>query len=162
MGDGPDRLLQNDGTGNFVDVTATAGVAGDAANRGMSATWGDFDSDGLLDLYVTNYMECTGPWTTEGEIITNVGYHPDVLYHNEGDGTFRDVTRDLPDSDRDAAGFTAAWLDVDDDNRLDLFVANDFVGLSPDHNRLWHNDGAGAETTGCSPMCRSNPAPGCT
>ena len=110
----------------------------------MSATWGDFDSDGLLDLYVTNYMECTGPWTTEGEIITNVGYHPDVLYHNEGDGTFRDVTRDLPDSDRDAAGFTAAWLDVDDDNRLDLFVANDFVGLSPDHNRLWHNDGAGA------------------
>jgi hypothetical protein len=145
VGDGPDRLLQNDGTGNFVDVTATAGVAGDAANRGMSATWGDFDSDGLLDLYVTNYMECTGPWTTEGEIITNVGYHPDVLYHNEGDGTFRDVARDLPDSDRDAAGFTAAWLDVDDDNRLDLFVANDFVGLSPDHNRLWHNDGAGAD-----------------
>ena len=145
VGDGTDRLLQNDGTGNFVDVTPTAGVAGDAANRGMSATWGDFDSDGLPDLYVTNYMECTGPWTTEGEIITNVGYHPDVLYRNEGDGTFRDVTGDLPDSDRDAAGFTAAWLDVDDDNRLDLFVANDFVGLSPDHNRLWHNDGAGAD-----------------
>ena len=145
VGDGPDRLLQNDGTGRFVDVTVIAGVAGEATSRGMSATWGDFDSDGRLDLYVTNYMECTGPWTTEGEIISNVGYHADVLYHNEGDGTFRDVSGDLPDSDRDGAGFTAAWLDVDADVRLDLFVANDFVGLSPDHNRLWHNDGAGAD-----------------
>jgi enediyne biosynthesis protein E4 len=143
VGDGPDRLLQNDGTGHFVDVTATAGVAGDPASRGMSATWGDFDSDGLLDLYVTNYMECTGPWTTAADIITNVAYHLDVLYHNEGDGTFRVVTSDLLGSDSDAAGFTAAWLDVDSDNRLDLFVANDFVGLSPDHNRLWHNDGPG-------------------
>jgi enediyne biosynthesis protein E4 len=145
VGDGPDRLLQNDGTGLYVDVSATAGVAGDPASRGMSATWGDFDGDGLLDLYVTNYMECTGPWTTAGEIITNVGYHLDVLYHNEGDGTFRDVTSDLPDSDTDAAGFTAAWLDVDSDNLLDLFVGNDFVGVSPEHNRLWHNDGGGAD-----------------
>ena len=144
VGDGTDRLLQNDGTGHFVDVTATAGVAGDAASRGMSATWGDYDSDGLLDLYVTNYMECTGPWTTAADVISNVAYHLDALYHNEGDGTFRVVTSDLPGSDTDAAGFTAAWLDVDSDNRLDLFVANDFVGLSPDHNRLWHNDGAGS------------------
>jgi enediyne biosynthesis protein E4 len=145
VGDGPDRLLQNDGTGNFVDVTATAGVAGDAANRGMSATWGDFDSDGLLDLYVTNYMECTGPWTTAGEVISNVAYHADVLYRNEGDGTFSNATSDLQEPDASGAGFTAAWLDIDSDDRLDLFVANDFVGLSPDHNRLWHNDGAGAD-----------------
>jgi hypothetical protein len=144
VGDGPDHLLQNDGAGHFVDVTATAGVAGDPAHRGMSATWGDYDGDGLLDLYVTNYMECTGPWTTAGDVITNVAYHADVLYHNEGDGTFRDATGDLPEPDASGAGFTAAWLDVDRDGRLDLFVANDFVGLSPDHNRLWHNDGPGA------------------
>lgn len=143
VGDGPDHLLRNDGTGHFEDVTAAVGTAGDQASRGMSATWGDFDSDGLLDLYVTNYMECTGPWTTEEEIIANVGYHPDVLYHNDGDGTFSDVTGDLPDRDETGAGFTAAWLDVDGDDLLDLYLANDFVGLSPDHNRLWHNDGAG-------------------
>ena len=161
MGDGPDRLLRNDGTGHFVDVTAIAGVAGDDS-RGMSATWGDFDSDGLLDLYVTNYMECTGPWTTAGEVISNVAYHLDVLYHNEGDGTFRVVTSDLPGSDSDAAGFTAAWLDVDDDDRLDLYVANDFVGLSPDHNRLWHNNGPGHGVTGRSATFRSSRAPGST
>ena len=71
-------------------------VAGEAASRGMSATWGDYDGDGLLDLYVTNYMECTGTWTTAGDVISNVAYHLDVLYHNEGDGTFRDVTATSP------------------------------------------------------------------
>ncbi len=141
--DGPDLLFHNDGTGRFDDVSEAAGIGGDDS-RGMSASWGDFDGDGLLDLYVTNYMECTGAWTTEEEIIANVGYYADVLYRNEGDGTFTDVTSELPDSDRTAAGFSAAWLDADGDQRLDLYVANDFVGLSPDHNRLWRNDGPGA------------------
>lgn len=141
VGDGPDALLRNDGTGRFDDVSAAAGITGAPDRRGMSAAWGDYDGDGLLDLYVTNYMECTGEWTTEAEIIANVGYHDDVLYHNEGDGTFTDVTAALPESDRPAAGFTAAWLDVDSDGLLDLYLANDFVGPSPDHNRLWHNTG---------------------
>jgi hypothetical protein len=108
----------------------------------MSAAWGDYDGDGLLDLYVTNYMECTGEWSTEEEILTNVGYHDDVLYHNEGDGTFADVTSMLPESDRPAAGFTAAWIDADSDGLADLYLANDFVGLTPDANRLWRNTGA--------------------
>lgn len=145
VGDGLDVLLRNDGTGVFEDVTDRAGVAGDAASRGMSASWGDFDADGNLDLYVTNYMECTGEWETSADVITEVGYHSDVLYRNQGDGTFSDVSADLPDSERDAAGFAAAWVDVDDDGRLDLYVANDFVGLSPDHNRLWRNMGAGPD-----------------
>jgi hypothetical protein len=146
VGDGPDVLLENDGTGHFRDVTPTAGTAGDGSSRGMSASWGDFDGDGLLDLYVTNYMECTGPWTTEGDIISNVGYHHDVLYRNDGDGTFRDVTAALPDGEETGAGFTAAWVDVDGDQALDLYVANDFVGLSPEHNRLWRNEGGGTFT----------------
>jgi hypothetical protein len=112
VGDGADVLLRNDGSGHFVDVSATAGVAGDPRLRGMSAAWGDYDGDGLLDLYVTNYMECTGPWTTEAEIIENVEYHPDVLYRNRGDGSFAEATGELPGSDR-SAGFTAAWLDAD-------------------------------------------------
>ena len=143
VGDGPDALLRNDGTGRFDDVSAAAGITGDPAHRGMSAAWGDYDGDGLLDLYVTNYMACTGPWTSEEEIISNVEYHADVLYRNEGDGSFVDVTDELPEGDRAAAGFTAAWLDADGDGLLDLYVANDFVGLSPDHNRLWRNTGDG-------------------
>lgn len=144
VGDGPDVLFSNDGTGNFDDVTGRAGIAGDPASRGMSASWGDFDNDGLLDLYVTNYMDCTGDWTTAADIIKNVGYFDDVLYHNQGDGTFADVTQELPDSARTGAGFTAAWIDADADGRLDLYLANDFVGPSPDHNRLWRNTGAGS------------------
>ncbi|MGD9997961.1 MAG: CRTAC1 family protein [Ilumatobacteraceae bacterium] len=142
VGDGPDALLRNDGTGHFADVTAAAGVAGAPDRRGMSAAWGDYDGDGLLDLYVTNYMECTGSWTTEAEVVANVAYHPDVLYHNEGDGTFVDVTAELPEPDA-SAGFTAAWFDADADGALDLYLANDFVGLSPDHNRLWLGSGPG-------------------
>jgi hypothetical protein len=144
VGDGRDLLLRNDG-GHLTDITPTAGVAGGDDIRGMSATWGDYDNDGLLDLYVTNYMQCTGPWDTASDVISNVAYDADVLYHNEGDGTFRDVTSELPNNATDAAGFTAAWLDVDADTRSDLFVANDFVGISPDSNRLWHNDGPGVD-----------------
>jgi hypothetical protein len=146
VGDGPDVLLRNDGTGHFDDVSGVAGIAGDPAHRGTSAAWGDYDRDGLVDLYVTNYMACTGPWTTESEIITNVEYHADLLFHNEGDGTFTDATASLPDPDVQGAAFSSAWFDADEDGLLDLYVGNDFVGLSPDHNRLWRNtgvDGAG-------------------
>jgi enediyne biosynthesis protein E4 len=141
VGDGTDALFRNDGTGHFDDVSAASGITGDPAHRGMSAAWGDYDGNGLLDLYVTNYMQCTGEWNTEEEIIANVGYHADVLYRNDGDGTFSDVTSMLPESDRTAAGFTAAWLDADSDGMPDLYLANDFVGVSPDHNRLWRNSG---------------------
>ena len=87
VGDGSDVLLRNDGDGRFTDVSAAAGI-GDDGRRGISASWGDFDGDGHLDLYVTNYMHCTGEWKTEEEIIANVAYYPDTLYHNNGDGTF--------------------------------------------------------------------------
>ena len=142
VGDGPNTLLANDGTGHFADVTASSNLAGEPDHRSMSAAWGDVDNDGFLDLYISNYMSCSGPWTTEQEIISNVDYHRDVLYRNDGNGRFVEVTDALPDSDRSAASFAAAWLDVDHDGRTDLYVANDFVGLSPDHNRLWLNRGA--------------------
>lgn len=141
VGDGPNTLLRNDGAGHFDDVTDEAGLEGSPDHRSMSAAWGDFDGDGFLDLYVANYMACSGPWTTGQEIISNVEYHPDVLYRNDGAGGFTEVTELLPGAERTAAAFSAAWLDVDDDGRPDLYVANDFVGLSPDHNRLWLNGG---------------------
>ncbi|HWM21713.1 MAG TPA: CRTAC1 family protein [Ilumatobacteraceae bacterium] len=145
--DGSDLLFENDGDGRFGDVSVAAGI-GDDGFRGMNASWGDFDNDGNLDLYVTNYMTCTGEWATEEEIISQVSYYPDTLYRNKGDGTFSDVTSYLendPETRDDGstigAGFGAAWFDYDSDGRLDLYLANDFVGPSPDSNRLWHNDG---------------------
>jgi hypothetical protein len=141
VGDGSNTLLRNDGTGRFTDVTIEANLAGAPDHRSMSAAWADYDDDGLLDLYVANYMACTGPWSSAQDIITNVGYHADVLYRNDGDGGFTDVTALLPDADRTAAAFSVAWLDANGDGRPDLYVGNDFVGLSPDHNRLWLNGG---------------------
>jgi hypothetical protein len=145
--DGSDMLLQNDGSGRFRDVSGEAGI-GDPDYRGVTAAWGDYDNDGNLDVYVANYMRCLGEWTSVRDIITEVEYHPDILYRNNGDGTFSDVTP-LVENDPDdyydgytlGAGFAAAWIDYNDDNRLDLYLANDFVGPVPDHNRLWRNDG---------------------
>jgi hypothetical protein len=148
--DGSDLLFHNDGTGRFADVSAPAGI-GDPGRRGMSASWGDYDGDGRLDLFVTNYMHCTGDWSSEEQIIANVAYDPDTLYHNDGDGTFTDVTASLEhdpstwdDGGTNGAGFAAAWFDYNGDGRPDLYLANDFVGPQPDHNHLWRNDGPAA------------------
>ena len=99
----PDRLLRNV-DGRFVDVTASAGIAD--RGMGLSATWFDYDDDGYLDLYVANDLET-----------------PDTLYHNQRDGTFRDVTREVvPHTAYYGMGSDAA--DVDGDGRLDLIVAD--------------------------------------
>jgi enediyne biosynthesis protein E4 len=149
--DGTDLLFANDGTGHFTDVSAKAGIGDDNA-RGMNASWGDFDGDGYLDVYVTNYMKCTGDWKTAGEIVSQVSYYDDTLYHNNGDGTFSDATALLEhdpatrdDGSTIGAGYTAAWIDYNGDQRPDLYLANDFVGPAPDNNRLWRNDGPSAQ-----------------
>ena len=145
--DGTDLLLANDGRGRFADVSTRAGV-GDDDRRGMNASWADYDNDGDLDVYVTNYMHCLGAWSTAEEVISQVAYDSDTLYRNNGDGTFSDVTSyvendpdDYDDGTTIGAGFGASWFDYDHDGRLDLYLANDFVGPLPDYNRLWHNDG---------------------
>jgi enediyne biosynthesis protein E4 len=128
--DGPNRLYRNDGTGHFVDVAPEAGVADDGA--GPSASWGDYDNDGLLDLYVTNYVTCE----TQGQ--------PDKLYHNEGDGHFSDETALLEATgDTSGVGFEAAWFDYDGDGDQDLYLANDRLSLAIPGNHLWRNDGPG-------------------
>ena len=132
---GPNRLYENDGSGQFSDVTGEAGVGDPGA--GSSASWGDYDGDGLLDLYVANWG-----WCDESE--TNLTYSPDVLYHNEGDGTFTDVTGLLTQTGSvQGAAFQAAWLDYDLDGDQDLYLGNDFIGAAPVANQLWRNDGAG-------------------
>ena len=97
------RLYHNNGDGTFADVTDRAGVA-NRGGFGMGAAWGDYDNDGLLDLYVTNYGRS-------------------VLYHNNGDGTFTDVT-DRAGVANHRWGMTPVWFDYDNDGYLDLYVPN--------------------------------------
>jgi hypothetical protein len=99
----PDRLLRHVG-GRFVDVSTSAGINGHG--MGLSATWWDYDADGYPDLYVANDLES-----------------PDTLYHNQQDGTFRDVTAEvLPHTAYYGMGGDAG--DVDGDGRLDFVVAD--------------------------------------
>ena len=95
-------LYRNNGDGTFTDVTENAGVGSKA--YGTSATVGDYDNDGDLDLYVTNFGE-------------------DQLYQNNGDGTFTDVTKQAQVGNLNW-GTSCAFADVDNDGHLDLYVTN--------------------------------------
>jgi hypothetical protein len=117
-------LMQNDGTGRFRDVTQQAGLSQPAAPT-QAACFGDFDGDGLLDLYIANESRMD----QRGD-----GDYPSQLFHNNGEGTFTDVASIAGvTNDRYAKGVTAG--DYDNDGDLDLYVSN----VGP--NRLYRNDG---------------------
>ena len=145
-------LYRNNGDGTFTDVTQTAGVSGvDAANRklwSVSAAWVDYDNDGHLDLIVSNYCD----WTAGDDPIcgglnnSERAYcHPDMyraepmlLYHNNGNGTFTEVSAKAGLSKVLGKGMGVAVADYDDDGLQDIFIAND-----NDRNLLLHNLGSG-------------------
>jgi hypothetical protein len=145
-------LYRNNGDGTFTDVTKQAGLSNDSG-WATGAAFGDYDGDGWEDLFVSHYVDfhlddlpafgssktCQyrginvqcGPRGLKGS--------PDNLYHNNGDGTFADVSKkagvsDLPNS----FGLTVVWEDFDNDGHVDLFVAND-----GQKNYLLRNDGSG-------------------
>src|SRR5580704_3792100 len=152
----PPRLYHNNHDGTFTDVTAKAGVA-NADRWGTSAAFGDYDNDGNLDLYVANYVDLdinhlpqfgSNQFCQYRGIPVNCGPRGlkggrDRLYHNNGDGTFTDVTEKLGvDIDKDSYyGLGVLWLDYDKDGCLDLYVAND---SSP--SLLYHNNCKGGFT----------------
>ena len=125
---GRNTLYHNNGDGTFTDVTARAGV-GDTA-FGVGAVFFDYDNDGYLDLYVGNYLKFDpdyknyyspdnfpGPLSYEGEA--------DILYHNNGDGTFTDVTRKSGIYNPEGRAMGVASADFDQDGYADIYVAND-------------------------------------
>lgn len=129
-----DVLFHNQGGRGFRDVTLPAGIDGSGA--GKSASWGDYDNDGYLDLYVANWScvpACPPP--REGD--------RDRLYHNNGDGTFTDVSR-LLGYHLHGAGFVAAFVDYDNDGDQDIYLVNDQF-VSPVGHKLWRNDGPGCD-----------------
>jgi hypothetical protein len=152
---GKNRLYRNNHDGTFTDVAEKAGVTLGSWSSG--ATWGDFDGDGLLDLFVAGYVHfdrrdlaatslsgvgqsfcqyrgagvMCGPRGLKGE--------PDHLFHNNGDGTFTDVSVKAGVSDKNTYyGFTSIFLDLNGDGKPDLVVGND-----SEPNYLYINKGDG-------------------
>ena len=144
---GSDRLLRNRGDGTFEDVTARAGVGDD--DWSTCAAFGDADGDGDLDLYVSRYFHFDlaappngGRPCKFGPIEAPCGPQwepavPDLLWRNDGDGTFTDVSVESGiRAVRPSYGFAVTFCDPDDDGRLDLFVGNDSLP-----NFLFRNQG---------------------
>lgn len=108
---GTDRFFLNQGDGTFVDVTEQA--VGIDTKKGMNTDWGDFNNDGLFDLFVTNI---TDEYMREGNF----------LWQNNGDGTFSDVSRETGTFDT-GWGWAGKFFDFDNDGWLDLFTVNGWV-----------------------------------
>jgi hypothetical protein len=138
-------LLRNRGDGTFEDVTAKAGVAG--AGWPTSAAFGDLDGDGDLDLFVVRYVEysvekdlfCGNAQTGARQYCHPSLYPPDhnQLFRGNGDGTFTDVTESSGVGKAKGKGLGVVLSDLDEDGRLDIYVANDTT-----MNLLFRNLGA--------------------
>ena len=115
-------LYRNNGDGSFTDVTSKAGVGAEGL-FGMGVAVGDYDNDGYPDLLV-------------------LGYCRSILYHNNGDGTFTDVTARAGVENAGRWASSAAWFDYDNDGKLDLLIAN-YVDWSPERNYYCGDRGPG-------------------
>jgi len=115
-------LYRNNGDGTFTDVTMKAGVGAEGL-FGMGVAVGDYDNDGFPDLLVLGYGRC-------------------ILYHNNQDGTFTDVTSRAGVQNAGLWASSAAWFDYDNDGKLDLVIAN-YVDWSPERNFYCGDRGPG-------------------
>jgi hypothetical protein len=142
-------LYHNNGNGTFTDVTEKAGVA--AAGWSSSAVWFDYDDDGRLDLFVCQFAEFD---KSLGCGVDKDGTHhyciprifkprPSWLFHNNGDGTFTDVSKESGIAEHLGKAWGVVATDINNDGRIDLFVANDTVA-----NVLFVNRGGRFEEVG--------------
>jgi enediyne biosynthesis protein E4 len=158
-------LYKNNGDGTFTDVTVAAGII-DGSDDVQGGAWGDYDNDGYPDLYLTLGVEGGGggadgpmqgidrlmrsPLTIEEEEVPAIPLAPqippqlpNILYHNNGDGTFTDVTTESGTSNVNGA-LGVVWEDYDNDGYLDLYIVNTEFASTP--NRLFRNNGDGTFT----------------
>jgi hypothetical protein len=147
---GVDLLFRNNGNGTFTEVGRAAGLSQKVAWHTGSA-FGDFDNDGRPDLFVAGYVDPTVfTWQGDAPVCNYRGLpgfcgpqglkgETDILYHNEGNGRFTDVTEKAGVTDRGRYhGFTVVFDDFNQDGKMDIFVAND-----SDSNYLYLNQGNG-------------------
>jgi len=167
---GANALFHNNGNGTFTNITRDAGLEG--GNWSSGCSWGDFDGDGRLDLYVARYVDfdrakIPTPGAAKYCLYRGVPVAcgpqglvglPDLFYHNEGNGKFREVSNDVGIRDSALAfGLGVAAFDFDNDGFLDIFVANDSMP-----NYLWRNKGNGtfedvAMEAGCAVSADGRP-----
>ena len=139
-------LYHNNGDGTFTDVTAKAGVA--APGWATSAVWFDYDNDGRLDLFVCRFVDYSkAKLKFCGDLITGERHYcipsiydpmPCWLFHNNGDGTFTDVSKESGIAHSRAKAWGVVAADLNNDGRMDLYVTNDTVP-----NFLFANRGKG-------------------
>lgn len=147
------QLFHNNGDGTFTDVTEKAGVGGFVPKIGkawsVAAGWFDYNNDGLLDLFVVNYLNYsikTAALCVQQRLpvycspVDFLGT-PNILYRNNGDGTFTDVSEQSHVSKYVGKGMGVAFADYDNDGFTDIFVSNDTF-----ENYLLHNNGDGTFT----------------
>ncbi|MGC2639338.1 MAG: CRTAC1 family protein [Acidobacteriaceae bacterium] len=144
------QLLHNNGNGTFTDVTAHAGVTGMVPKLGkawaVTAGWFDYNNDGLLDLLVINYLNYDIATAIHCATEGNPTYcspveflgTPNILYRNNGDGTFTDVSEESHIAQFVGKGMGVSFADYDDDGHMDVFISNDTF-----QNYLLHNNGKG-------------------
>ena len=152
------QLFHNNGDGTFTDVTANAGVGGMVPKLGkawsVAAGWFDYNNDGLLDLFVVNYLNYN---ITTAKLCVQEGHPaycspvdfvgtPNILYRNNGDGTFTDVSEQSHISQYVGKGMGLAFADYDNDGFTDIFVSNDTF-----ENYLLHNNRDGTFTNVAMP-----------
>lgn len=138
------RLFVNDGPDingdfSFTDIISTAFLDGTAGgnSRSPSASWGDYDKDGYLDLYIAQHYPILG---------SSGGTNQDFLYHNNGPNgtgnfTFTDVSSSLVIDSLMGYGFIGGWSDYDKDGDMDIFLINDCPIANGKKTKVWRNDG---------------------